>query len=101
MTNHYFFKLIPPRPTFAMDMSEEERSLMDRHASYWDGLLDKGRALVFGPVFDPKGPYGIAIASAENESSALALSSEDPVIEADVGFAWEVLPMQATTAKKS
>ena len=27
---------------------------MQRHPNYW--LLDKGFVLVFGPVFDPKGP---------------------------------------------
>jgi hypothetical protein len=25
---HYFFKLIPPRPTFMKDMTDEERRLM-------------------------------------------------------------------------
>jgi hypothetical protein len=29
---HYFFKLIAPRPT---DMTDEERRLMDRHARYF------------------------------------------------------------------
>jgi len=28
---HYFFKLIPPRPTFIQDMNDDERRLMDEH----------------------------------------------------------------------
>ena len=34
---------------------------MKRHAAYWQSLLDKGFVLVFGPVLDPKGPYGAAM----------------------------------------
>jgi uncharacterized protein YciI len=97
MASHYLFKLIPPRPSFAHDMTEEERALMEQHADYWRGLLDQGIVLVFGPVFDPKGPYGVAIATAEDEAAALALTAEDPVVKAQSGFAWEVLPMQVVT----
>jgi hypothetical protein len=28
-------RLQAPRPTFALDMSEEEREIMARHAEYW------------------------------------------------------------------
>jgi uncharacterized protein YciI len=80
-------------------MTEEERALMDQHAAYWRGLVDQGSALVFGPVFDPKGPYGIAIAVAEDDAAAQSLTTEDPVVKAKVGFTWQVLPMQAVTGK--
>jgi hypothetical protein len=30
---HYFFKLIPPRPTFPHDMTDDERRLMDEHGA--------------------------------------------------------------------
>jgi len=31
----FVIKLIPPRPTFPQDMSDEERSLMDEHGRYF------------------------------------------------------------------
>src|ERR1700756_3607055 len=60
---YFFFKLLPPRPSFTQDMTQAERELMERHAAYWQALLNKGSVLVFGPVFDPKGPYGAGIAT--------------------------------------
>jgi len=51
----FLFKLLSPRPTFPMDMTESERKVMQDHVVYWTGLRDKGTAIVFGPVLDPKG----------------------------------------------
>src|SRR5438094_8561752 len=34
---HYFFKLIPPRPTFMRDITDEERRLMGFFCSVRDG----------------------------------------------------------------
>ena len=31
---HYFFKLIPPRPTFHQDITETEAALMNEHSAY-------------------------------------------------------------------
>ena len=31
---HYYLKLIPPRPTFPHDMTEDERRLMQEHVAY-------------------------------------------------------------------
>jgi uncharacterized protein YciI len=94
---HFFCKLVPPRPSFAFDMTEEERALMEKHAAYWRGLMDQGSVVVFGPVFDPNGPYGVAIVSAADEASARALAADDPVVKAGRGFSWEILEMQAVT----
>jgi hypothetical protein len=38
-----------------MDMTESERKVMGEHVTYWTALRDKGIAIVFGPVLDPKG----------------------------------------------
>jgi hypothetical protein len=32
---YFVLKLTPPRPTFAEDMTEEERTIMMQHAAYW------------------------------------------------------------------
>src|SRR5579859_6960706 len=63
---HYFFRLISPRPSFPADMTPAEATLMREHSAYWSGLIAQGLAHAVGPVFDPKGPYGIAIASLDD-----------------------------------
>ena len=64
MKKHFALKLIAPRLTFAKDMSAEERAIMQQHVAYWKGLMDAGNVLVFGPVIDPKGVYGLGIVEA-------------------------------------
>ena len=60
---HFFLKLIAPRPSFANDMNEQEKTLMQQHFIYWKERQDAGEVLVFGPVLDPKGPYGWALSA--------------------------------------
>ena len=92
--SHFMFKLIAPRPTFAMDMNEAERKLMQQHAIFWNGLLAKGTALIYGPVLDPKGTYGLAIIEADNEADAQAICTNDPTIKASL-HTYELHQMQA------
>ena len=94
---HFFLKLLPPRPGFAQDMTEAERELMERHAAYWQTQLNAGSVLVFGPVFDPKGPYGAGIATFADDAAAQAFAAEDPVIKANRGFTYDICPMTAVT----
>ena len=35
MSVYFFSKLIPPRTSFAFDMNETERALMQQHGAYW------------------------------------------------------------------
>jgi hypothetical protein len=51
----FVFRLEAPRPTFALDMTDEEREIMARHAAYWQPLIDSGQMVVFGPVLDGSG----------------------------------------------
>ena len=32
---YYMDKVIPPRPTFAADMTETESAIMSKHVAYW------------------------------------------------------------------
>ena len=89
----FFCKLLPPRPTFALDMKDDERALMEAHAEYWKGWLDKGHAIVFGLVGDPAGPYGMGIVELEDERAVQRYTNDDPVIVANRGFRYEILPM--------
>jgi uncharacterized protein len=44
MAKKFFaLKLILPRPTFAQDMTDEERSIMQEHIGFWMELMNKGR----------------------------------------------------------
>ena len=94
---HFFLKLIAPRPTFAMDMNDAEKKMMQEHFLYWKGCQDKGDVLVFGPVMDPAGPYGMGIIAADDEAGARAFAAGDPAMKANCGFACEIHPMRAMT----
>jgi len=76
----YAVKLIPPRPDFAITMSEEEIGIMGKHAAYWQQHMDKGIVHVFGPVLDPKGVYGFGVVSAENEEQLKEFIDNDPAL---------------------
>lgn len=88
----FLLKLIPPRPTFAEDMTEAERNVMREHVSRWKDLAEKGIAVVFGPVLDPRGAWGVAIVEVADEADAHALVPNDPVIKAGLGTI-QVYPM--------
>jgi uncharacterized protein YndB with AHSA1/START domain len=90
---YFVCRLLPPRPTFAMDMTAEERAMMQEHVGYWTGHLKNGTAIVFGPVADPKGPWGLGVVRAADETAVRALEAGDPAIKSGKGFRYEVLPM--------
>ncbi len=92
---HYFFRLIPPRPSFPIDMSPAEAALMREHAAYWAGLMAKGMVHAFGPVADPAGPFGMALASLDDSIDPQTLGDADPVMKAGIGFRILALPMPA------
>lgn len=89
----FFCKLIPPRPTFTQDMSELEAKLMQEHAAYWKGWMDKGQVVAFGLVADPAGPYGMGIVEVENDADVHRFTAGDPVIKAGRGFRYDIHPM--------
>src|SRR6476469_2704088 len=90
---HYFLKLNPPRPSFSMDMAAEERQLIQRHVAYWSGRLAAGDLVVFGPVADPAGGWGVAVAKAEDEAAVQEMIADDPVLTDGEGFSYDVFVM--------
>jgi len=90
---YFFLRLVPPRPSFAADMTTVEREAMMAHVAYWRGLLERGRAVVFGPVADPAGAWGAGVLRAVDEAEVEALRAADPAIQAAIGMRYEVLPM--------
>jgi hypothetical protein len=93
-------KLLPPRNTFPGDMTEGEATLMREHAAYWSGLTERGVAVVFGPVFDPAGVWGLAVVEAD-ETTASTLTAGDPVIRSGSGFRYEIHPMPQAIVRPS
>ena len=78
--NHFVYRLIPPRPTFAADMTDAEQATMDEHAADWTNLCEHGQVVVFGVVLDREGAWGLAVLEAETEDDVRAIASNDPAV---------------------
>ena len=90
---YFVCKLITPRPTFMEDMSEAEGAALGAHVQYWTELLEKKKVLLFGPVGDPAGVWGLGIVAASDEKEVDALAKNDPAIASGLGFDYQVMPM--------
>ena len=91
---HFFLKLNPPRPSFTIDMSEYERSIMQKHVAYWAPYVNDGTVIVLGPVMDPKGGYGIAVVAVGSEDELNSIVANDP---ANGLNSYEIYAMRAVT----
>jgi uncharacterized protein len=80
VTDHFVFRLIPPRPTFDQDMNDEERAIMERHGQHWAGLMEAGKVLVYGPVRDGTGAWGLGVVRADGEEEMRELVANDPAV---------------------
>ena len=76
----FVFRLKAPRPTFAFDMSEDESEIMGRHAAYWRPYVDSGRMVVFGPVLDDTGSWGLGVIETKDEDELRAFAAGDPAV---------------------
>jgi uncharacterized protein len=76
----FVFRLKAPRPNFAQDMTDGEREIMGRHAAYWQRFIDSGRMVVFGPVLDGTGSWGLGVVEAEDEDELRAFAAGDPAV---------------------
>ena len=80
----FVFRLVPSRPTFALDLSEDEREIMGRHAAHWQPLIDSGQMVVFGPMLDQTGSWGLGLVEARDEAELRALAASDPAVAAGI-----------------
>lgn len=87
---YFFVKTLNPRPTFHLDMTTEERGLMEQHVAYWSAHAACGSAIVFGPVMDPQGVYGIGVYHVADEEEMRQLLDKDPAAGL---LRYEALPM--------
>jgi uncharacterized protein len=90
----FFVKLTPRRPNFQATMTEAEGAQMAAHATLWRKRLSEGKVVVFGPVLDPAGVWGMGVARATTAAEVEGWIEEDPAREL---MQYEVLPMQAVT----
>lgn len=81
----FVFRLKGPRPTFALDMSDEERAIMARHAEHWRPLVESGQMVVFGPVLDGTGSWGLGVVESDDEDEVRAFAAADPVVTTGTG----------------
>jgi len=81
-----------------LEMSEEERYIMQQHVAYWAPYVQDGTVIVLGPVMDPKGGYGIADVNVKNEEELNSIIDKDP---ANGLNSYEVFPMRAVTKESN
>lgn len=96
---YFLLKLIAPRQTFHLDITDAEKQLMGEHGKYWRGMLDQGKAIAFGPVIEPNGSWGLGILEVKDEAEARDLSENDPVIKARRNFRYEFYPMPTLVSR--
>ncbi len=76
----FFARLIPNRPDFAMTMTDEERELMGAHGEHWRPRVEAGDVVVFGPVLDDTGSWGLCVADVEDEAELRSFAAADPTV---------------------
>lgn len=94
----FAYTLIPPRPTFGLDMTDAERAVMAEHAAYWTRLRDQGTAVAFGPVLDPAGHWGLAVVEVTSDAEVDQIRDNDPAVRTQIG-AVEIHPMPGAVVR--
>lgn len=92
----FLFRLIPPRADFAQTMTPAEQRAMAEHQEYWQQLLADGRVVVYGPVTDPEGVWGLGVLRAADRAEVLAIAERDPSVTAGVNT-FDVLEIMGGT----
>jgi len=95
---YYYFKLIPPRPSFPLDITDAERGLMDEHGVYFQQQFDAGKLLLYGPVMAPDGAFGLGILEVADEAEAGQFGENDPSVRAGMNR-FEFYPMRVAGSR--
>ena len=80
----FLFKLLPPRADFAQTMTDDEQKAMADHMTYWQQLMADGKVLVYGPVADPEGVWGMGVMRVADRAEALEIGERDPSVAGGV-----------------
>jgi hypothetical protein len=87
---YFFLRTNNPRPTFHLDMTAGERETMTKHVAYWTERAKEGISIVFGPVADRNGFYGVGVYRVDDEDEMHRLVEHDP---ANGLLKYEITPM--------
>jgi uncharacterized protein len=99
--SYFVYRLIPPRPTFGPgDMTDAEAAVMAEHGAYWSQHVATGHAVVFGPVTDPDGNWGLGVVEADSEADVVTLRDADPAVSSGLATA-EILAMPVAVAREA
>jgi uncharacterized protein YciI len=96
----FFLRIIPPRPTFAQDLDATERGLMMEHGAYVRKFFDAGSVLIYGPVMDAAGSFGMAVLEMEDMAEAERFAQGDPSVKAGMNK-YTISPMRIGGAQGS
>jgi len=80
-TSYFVYKLIPPRPTFPVGMTDAEAAIMQQHFAYWKRFEQRGIVVVLGPVLEPSGTWGLGVVAGDDPNDINALGAEDPAVK--------------------
>ncbi len=53
---------------------------MGRHGAYWQPYIESGQMVIFGPVLDDNGSWGLGVVEAEDEEELRAFAAGDPAV---------------------
>ena len=53
---------------------------MGRHATYWQPYVDSGQMVIFGPVLDGTGSWGLGVIEADHEDELRAFAAGVPAV---------------------
>jgi uncharacterized protein len=95
---HFFVRLIPPRATFPMDMTAEEKLLMQEHVRYTQEKFAAGKVLLYGPVMAPAGAFGMAVFEVADEAEVRRALENDPTVRGGLNT-FEIYPMRVGAAQ--
>jgi uncharacterized protein len=76
----FVFRLNAPRPKFALDLNDDEREVMGRHAAHWQPYIESGQMVIFGPVLDSTGSWGLGVLESDDEDELREHIARDPVV---------------------
>ena len=90
---YYLCKFMPPGRDFLKSMTSAQKQLMKEHGDFLQDLLETGVVVAHGPVADPSGGWGLSLFEVEDGVDVASVVAEDPMIKANIGARYDVLPM--------
>jgi uncharacterized protein len=81
-----------------MDITPEEKLLMQEHVRYTRQSFDAGKILIYGPVMAPGGAFGMAVFEVADEAEVRRVLESDPTVLAGLNK-FEIHPMRVGAAQ--